>query len=214
MYNAHGWWFPDQDKHFVAMLDKSVSKGGRPVYQEPVRVASINFCARRKVALDIGANVGLWSRDLCQHFQQVHAIEPVSDFRDCLQKNVPVRNLTVHACALGAQTTNINMIVTQGNTGHSHVDPGSMGQGTIPMYTLDSVQLPRSDYIKIDCEGYEYKIIQGGENYIKACRPVIVIEQKFHKDTGVIDDGQAVELLKSWGARLLKQFNNDLILAW
>ena len=76
MYNAHGWWFPDQDTHFAGMLAKNIQKGGGPVYQQPVRQASIAHCATRKLALDIGANVGLWSRELCQHFEHVIAFEP------------------------------------------------------------------------------------------------------------------------------------------
>jgi hypothetical protein len=106
------------------------------------------------------------------------------------------------------------MIITPDNTGHSHVDPNSFGLGKIQMKTLDSMDLPPTDYIKIDCEGYEYNIIVGGENYIKTCKPVIVVEQKFHKDTGIVDNGEAVELLKSWGARLLRQVKHDLIMGW
>ena len=115
---------------------------------------------------------------------------------------------------MGVENSMIDMIITPGNTGHSHVDPASFGQGKIQMKTLDSMDLPVTDYIKIDCEGYEYNIIVGGENYIKTCRPVIVVEQKFHKDTGIVDNGEAVELLKSWGARLLRQVKHDLIMGW
>jgi FkbM family methyltransferase len=214
MYQSHRWWFPDQDTHFAEMLAKNIAKGGGPVYQEPVRRASITHCKKHDVAIDIGANVGLWTRDLCQHFQQVHAVEPVADFRACLAKNVPATNLKIHDCALGAENSLIDMIITADNTGHSHVDPASFGQGKIQMKTLDSMGLPPTDYIKIDCEGYEYNILVGGENYIKSCKPIVVVEQKFHKDTGITDNGEAVELLKSWGAKLLQQKKHDLIMGW
>ena len=44
------------------------------------------------------------------------------------------------------------------------------------MKKLDSLgfNFDRIDYIKIDCEGYEMQIIQGGENTIKHHKPVIV----------------------------------------
>jgi len=214
MYQSHRWWFPDQDTHFAKMLDRNIEKGGQAVYQEPVRRASIPYCKKHDVALDIGANIGLWARDLCQFFQRVHAIEPVADFRDCLIKNVPATNLKIYDCALGAENSMIDMIVVPENTGHSHVDTESFGQGKIQMRTLDSMDLPPADYIKLDCEGYEYNIILGGENYIKSCKPVIVVEQKFHKDTGTSDNGEAVELLISWGAKLLQQKKHDLIMGW
>ena len=214
MYQSHGWWFPNQDKHFAKMLSRNIAKGGQAVYQEPVRRASIPYCTKHDVAIDIGANVGLWTRDLCQFFQQVHAIEPVADFRACLSKNVPATNLTMHDCALGAENSMIDMLITPDNTGHSHVDSSSFGLGKIQMKTLDSMSLPPTDYIKIDCEGYEHNIILGGQNYIKACKPVIVVEQKFHKDTGIVDNGEAVELLLSWGAQVLRQVKHDLIMGW
>ena len=214
MYQAHRWWFPDQDTHFNKMLSRNIEKGGQAVYQEPVRRASITYCKKHNVAIDIGANVGLWTRDLCQFFQQVHAVEPVADFRACLVKNVPSNNLKIYDCALGAENSMIDMIITLDNTGHSHVDADSFGRGQIQMKTLDSMNLPAPDYIKLDCEGYEFNIVRGGEKYIREFQPIIVVEQKFHKDTGTIDNGETVDLLKSWGAQLLRQVKHDLIMGW
>jgi FkbM family methyltransferase len=214
MYQVHGWWFPDQDTHFAHMLNKNIAKGARPVYQEPVRRSSIAYCKRRGLALDIGANVGLWSRDLCQHFDRVIGFEPVADFRACLEKNVLATNLSVQHCALGSQNTMINMIITPENTGHSHVDTNSYGQGTVPMYTLDHLQLTNVDYIKIDCEGFESHIIAGGKETILQSRPIIVVEDKKHQDVGHQHTDQALGMLLGWGARVLKTYNNDHIIGW
>ena len=90
MYQEHGWWFPDYDTHFVGMLTKNIKKGGLPVYQEPVRTKSFEFVQHKGLALDIGANVGLWSRDIAEQFEQVIAFEPVADFRACYEKNVDI----------------------------------------------------------------------------------------------------------------------------
>lgn len=215
MYQAHGWWFPAQDTHFAEMLGKNIQKGGGPVYQEPVRHRSITF-AKKGVALDVGANVGLWTKDLCKNFNKVIAFEPVDKFRDCLMRNVTADNLEIKTCALGAEDTMINMIVTAENTGHSHVDASSHGTGSIPMFKLDSLDLEPFDYMKIDCEGYEYNILVGAEQTIKKYKPVVVVEQKLHKDTGRTENNQyqAAELLKSWGARQLARVNHDVILGW
>ena len=72
------------------------------------------------------------------------------------------------------------------------------------------------DIFKIDCEGYEMPIIQGGENTIKHHKPIIVVEQKLHEDTGITKETQygCVDLLKSWGARELGRVRNDCILGW
>ena len=216
MYKELDWWFPDEDTHFVAMLNKSVAKGQGNHYQKHVRDASLNYVNNFNVALDIGANVGLWSKDLCEKFDRVIAFEPVEKFRECLVKNVPNQNLLIQPFALGEQETTIEMIVTPENTGHSHVDQNSFGIGSIAMYKLDTLDFDRIDYCKIDCEGYELPILKGGEQTFKKHRPIMVVEQKLHKDVGITERSQydAVDLLKSWGARELTRVRNDVVLGW
>ena len=216
MYEKHGWWFPDQDTHFAAMLTKNIEKGGGPVYQEPVRTKSLQFVKQKGVALDIGANIGLWSKDLADQFEQVIAFEPVADFRNCLIKNVNASNIDIRPYALGSTDTTIDMIVTEGNTGHSHVDNSTIGTGNIEMWCLDSLEFECIDYIKIDCEGYELSILEGAQETIKHHKPVIVVEQKLHKDIGITKDTQynCVDLLQSWGASKLAQVRDDCILGW
>ena len=218
MYEAHGWWFADQDTHFAHMIDKNIKKGGPPTYQEPVRRKSFGYVNRFGVAIDIGANVGLWSRDLAQRFERVIAIEPVETFTKCLKKNVPWGNVEVWPIALGTQDTTIDMIITEGNTGHSHINKNTIGSGRVQMKKLDSLGLnfDNIDYVKIDCEGYEIEILKGGEETIKHHQPVLVVEQKLHTDTGITKETQygAVDLLKSWGARELGRVRNDCILGW
>lgn len=216
MYTKHGWWFPDEDTHFCEMLDKNIAKGNQPVYQEPVRKRSLIFVNNRKVALDIGANIGLWSRDLCNTFETVIAFEPVEQFRDCLKRNVHHAALQIEECALGETDTTIEMVITEGNTGHSHVDQNTVGTGSIPMRRLDSMNLQDVGYIKIDCEGYELPIVRGAEETIKRCKPIMVVEQKLHEDTGKTRETQfdAAELIKSWGARELARVRHDVILGW
>lgn len=214
MYESHGWWFPDTEDHFPKMLAKSVSKGGPTEYQYQVRNRSLNYVKQNRVALDIGANVGLWSRDLVKHFDQVIAFEPVPMFRECLARNVFAKNLEVRPIALGDSEGMIKMIITEGNTGHTHVDPNSQ-DGDTQLTKLDSLNINNVDYIKIDCEGYEYRVLQGAEQTIRRCRPVVVIEQKPH-DAYSKDYGQfaAIGLLQEWGMVKLDQVKDDWIMGW
>lgn len=214
MFESHGWWFPDAEDHFPKMLAKSVSKGGPREYQYQVRNRSLSYVKEKRVALDIGANVGLWSRDLVKHFDHVVAFEPVAMFRECLERNVFAKNLNIKPLALGDQEGMIKMIITQGNTGHTHVDPNSTN-GDVKIVKLDSLELPVVDYVKIDCEGFEYRVLQGAEQTVKRCCPVIVIEQKPH-DAYSKDYGQfaAIELLQQWGMVKLDQVKDDWIMGW
>jgi len=215
MYESHSWWFPDAEDHFPKMIAKNISKGGPAEYQQPVRLRSLQFAKKRRTALDIGANVGLWSRDLVRNFERVVAFEPVPMFRECLQKNVSGKNFFISPMALGDQDTMVTMKITEGNTGHTHIDPDKIGQGDTMVVRLDNMNLDNVDYIKIDCEGFEYRVIQGGEQTIKTYRPIIVLEQKPH-DAYADQYGQhaAVELLKSWGMVRLDQVKDDWIMGW
>jgi FkbM family methyltransferase len=165
--------------------------------------------------LDIGANVGLWSRDFVDSFARVIAFEPVALFRECLEHNVQGTNFEVQPIALGDQDTQGTMIITEDNSGHSHLDPATMGIGDVRVVRLDTLNFHDVSYIKIDCEGYEYRILQGAEQTIRRCKPVIVIEQKPH-DAYSKQYGQfaAVALLQEWGMIKLDQVRDDWIMGW
>ena len=215
MREHYGWHFPDFETHFPKMLKKSVDKGLPPEYQIAVRKRSIELCAKRRTALDIGANVGLWSRDLVDNFAKVVAFEPVAVFRECLEKNVSGANFFISPLALGDHDTQATMIITEGNSGHSHLDPATLGTGDVQVVKLDNLNIEDADYIKIDCEGYEYRVLQGAEQTVKRCRPIMVIEQKPHaaysKDYGQF---AAIALLESWGMIKLDQVRDDWIMGW
>ena len=215
MREHYGWQFPDFETHLPRMLKKSVDKGLPAEYQIAVRQRSIELCTQRDVALDIGANVGLWSRDLVKSFGRVIAFEPVALFRECLEQNVTGANFEVRPIALGDQDTMGTMIITEDNSGHSHLDPNTMGAGDVQVVRLDNLNFHDINYIKIDCEGYEYRILQGAEQTIRRCRPVVVIEQKPH-DAYSKQYGQfaAVGLLKEWGMIRLDQVRDDWIMGW
>ena len=215
MVEHYGWKFPDFETHLPRMLKKSVDKGLPAEYQVAVRRRSIELCKNRLLALDIGANVGLWSRDFVGSFARVIAFEPVAVFRECLEHNVQGTNFEVQPIALGDQDTQGTMIITKDNSGHSHLDPATMGTGNVQVVRLDTLNFHDVSYIKIDCEGYEYRILQGAEQTICRCRPVIVIEQKPH-DAYSKQYGQfaAVALLQEWGMIKLDQVRDDWIMGW
>ena len=74
MKQVHGFWFPDYDTHFPRMLDKSLKNDGVVRYQWRARELAIAESTPRRICIDIGANVGLWSCELVEHFDQVIAL--------------------------------------------------------------------------------------------------------------------------------------------
>jgi FkbM family methyltransferase len=212
MKQSHGFWFPDYDDHFPRMLAKSLKNDKVIRYQWRARDAAIAACDQKRICIDIGANVGLWACDLVNEFQTVIAFEPVEEFRDCFKKNVKGSNYIVESVALGRTETFIEMNIVQGNTGHSHINPTSLGKGTIPLKTLDSYNYENIDMIKIDVEGYEEEILAGAMNTILKNKPVIVVEQQKHEYKDAITDKPSIKILESWGYRVVDHHKKDWIL--
>jgi FkbM family methyltransferase len=214
MKQVHGFWFPDYDTHFPRMLDKSLKNDGVVRYQWRARELAIAESTSRRICIDIGANVGLWSCELVEHFDQVIAFEPVEEFRKCFERNVNKSNYVMHPCALGREESFINMNIVEGNTGHSHIDTSSIGQGTIPLKTLDSFNFDNIDMIKIDVEGFEEEILAGAEQTILRNKPILAIEQQKHEYKDAMVELPSVRMLERWGYKVVGQVKKDWILKW
>uniref|UniRef100_A0A0G4I8E4 Methyltransferase FkbM domain-containing protein n=1 Tax=Chromera velia CCMP2878 TaxID=1169474 RepID=A0A0G4I8E4_9ALVE len=48
----------------------------------------------------------------------------------------------------------------------------------VEVVTLDSLDLPRLDVLKMDTEGYEWKVMKGGEQTIRKHKPIVIAEIK------------------------------------
>jgi hypothetical protein len=77
MKQVEGIWLPDEDTHFQTMFPQFPKVGGRATYQYDKLQSCLDLCQSRRVAVDVGAHVGLWSMILCDHFATVVAFEPV-----------------------------------------------------------------------------------------------------------------------------------------
>jgi FkbM family methyltransferase len=194
------------------MLAKSLKKDGVARYQWRARDSAIASCDNKRICIDIGANVGLWSCDLVKQFEKVIAFEPVAEFRECFKKNVTGSNYVIEPVALGRTESLIEMNIVQGNTGLSHIDPISVGKGSIPLRTLDSYNYENIDLIKIDVEGFEEEVLAGAMQTILRNKPVIVVEQLKHKYKDAMTDKSSIKILESWGYRVISQHRNDWIL--
>lgn len=215
MKDIYSWKFPDSESHMDRMIGKSVKKFGRADYQFPVREkAVLKYCHAHRVALDIGAHVGLWSKPLAEQFQQVISFEPVQKFRECFVENVKAPNVVLHPIALGDRECKVAMFVNPENTGNTHINLDEAITSNIPMKTVDSFEFPVVDFMKIDVEGYEIFVLQGSRETIARCKPTIVIEQKPHTFYGLSQYAARDFAIKSLGMRLLEQVKDDFILGF
>lgn len=88
--------------------------------------------------------------------------------------------IEIHNIALGEKNTKTKMIHHINNAGHNHIDiQGKKIKNkrvNITMKTLDSYNFNNISAIKLDVEGYEKFIIQGGKSTIIKNRPVVQVE--------------------------------------
>lgn len=159
--NLQKVWVPDNDTSF-----RDVN------YQYVTQQEAYKVCQSRRVALDCGAHVGFWSKNLVKEFETVHAFEPNHDNAECLRKNLGDK-LYIYEVALGDHPGTCHMVEDSTiNSGAWHAAPG----GTIPVITLDSLDIPNVDFIKIDTQGSEAAILRGAINTITTWHPVLVVE--------------------------------------
>lgn len=200
MKKLYNYWLPDDETHFTAFLNR-YAKWGRPAeYQQEVRDRALALIDRFYVSVDIGANLGLWSQSLEQRFQHNYCIEPITDFVQYLQLNAP-RSHIINT-ALGAKSGCARMIRDPDNVGRNSMQ--DLGDVEVPLQTLDNLELPPADFIKIDVEGYEYQVLLGGQNYIQQSYPVLVVEHENKCN-------QAKDLILSWGYQLIDHVKHDYI---
>ena len=169
MKQVKGWWLPDTDTDF----DRWILDGE---YQKRQRDAILEFVNKDGNAIDIGAHVGFWLRDMCKQFKHVYAFEPIEEVRQCLAKNVEDRNYSTYSFGLGAKNDTIKVNYNPTETGNTHAN--DKGNLEVTIKTLDSFALDNIDYIKIDAEGYEIEALIGAKKLIEKCKPFIHIEAK------------------------------------
>jgi FkbM family methyltransferase len=210
--SAYGWVLPGGDRHFPEYLAKAPKVEGRRMYQPEHITKSVGLCRSRRVAVDVGAHVGFWSYYLAMRFETVHSFEPSELFASCFVRNVRAKNVVLHRAALGEKEGKVDLDITPENTGATHVREGA--EGSIPMRRLDDFALENVDFVKVDVEGYERRVIEGGRETLLRCKPLVIIEQKEFGSRYGDEQYAAAELLRSLGAVVIAQVVKDLILGW
>jgi FkbM family methyltransferase len=144
------------------------------------------------VAVDVGANVGwhtLLMAKLVGPGGRVVAVEPNPSVRAQLLRNVNLNRLTqvaIVACALAEAPGIVSFVAPDADdpssaSGHI-VSEGNETVASIRVEasTLDALveqkEINRVDLIKIDAEGFEWPVLQGGQQTIARFRPYIIFE--------------------------------------
>lgn len=171
---------------------------------------AVSLCRERKLAIDVGAHIGTWSKPLSELFERVDAYEPNLEMHQYFTNNVYRDNVRLSAIALGQERDEVAL--SNGvNSGQTHV---TLGKG-VRMDSLDNLYVrDRISFLKIDTEGMDYRVILGGHMVIARDKPVIVIEENVLARRYGYEIQDARKLLESWGMRVAKRFGENIVMTW
>lgn len=126
------------------------------------------------ICLDIGANYGIFSLAMSQLAKQVIAFEPDTQCLIALARTLEgIDNVTVHPWIVGREDTTGSFVEDPEWRSSSHFVPG---QGEAVCRSLDSMNLERVDFIKVDAEGSELDILEGAEKTLMRLKPTTILE--------------------------------------
>ncbi len=142
--------------------------------------------------IDVGAHVGyitMVMRKLVGVEGEVYAFEPIKENCECIERSVVknnYKNVTVLNYGLGEKNQEMSAHVFNDSNMVNFSDSGfknysdDKNSDTFIVKTLDSVDeivgLQRLNFIKIDAEGYESKIIEGARGVLQRFGPKLLIE--------------------------------------
>ncbi len=172
----NGWYFPNTEEHFIEFMSERNVRN----YQQEIRLLSFKYLDNCRVAIDIGANVGLWARDICNKFEHSHLFEPYDKNIECLKKNLSLYdNYTIHEYALSNIDGIGELYFNENCLGGSSLNPNSskdLMKKQINKKKLDNFSFKNIDYIKIDVQFHELEVIEGSLETLKINNPVICVE--------------------------------------
>lgn len=209
------WVFPAGEAHLQQWM-RSVGDrvDGRLTYQGSKYRMALKHCRQRRVAVDVGGHVGLWSWMMARDFADVHAFEPMAAHRACWQQNVTAPHARLYAYALGAAPGRVDLVTEPTSSGDTRVKRLADDAG-VELRTLDSFDLPIVDFLKIDCEGYEVFVLEGARETVARCRPTIIVEQKpGHAQRFARGERDACDLLTAMGAACVGETQGDFIFSF
>jgi FkbM family methyltransferase len=166
--------------------------GGRGVYihgdsLEPELASLGVFLRPGYVFIDIGANVGVYTVKAAKEVGEsglVIAIEPFIDSAHRLSKNVRANaygNVRIRNLCMGKVTGSTKFYLNSGKPNSFGLfQEGQAEEVSVLGVSLDDLcrweAIDRLDYLKIDAEGAEAMILEGGMEALNRFRPIIQVE--------------------------------------
>lgn len=197
--NYKGWWMPKAarwEQHGDRWIDAD----------SECREKAVSYCKNHRTAIDVGAFIGAWTKNLASQFSRVCAFEPGRMAYECLMKNVDEVNCSLYNIPL-ADEVGVGTYIKNKWMGGIVVpavafeDDIKYKNAKDKLYCrpLDSFSMSDVDLIKIDVDGVEDIVVRGAKNTIDTFKPIIVLEIKDTPMTALMKECHGYEMLWSNG---------------
>lgn len=147
---------------------------------------------RHVVSVDVGANIGNHTLLFSRISEKVYSFEPIPELFDILKKNIIQNDIkNVECINVGLSNENVDSAIcveTSGNVGKSSLEYTFDGgvRKNVSLVKGDGIfatlGIARIDFLKIDVEGHEAKVIEGMKESLLKFRPIVHMEWDHHKD--------------------------------
>ena len=116
---------------------------------------------------------------------KLYCFEPVKEFYNCLKINLKKNSTEIYNEALGKDISSGEILITKnsGNSGLTHIiESNEINLNEkdivqkIKIINLDSLNLKKLDFFKIDVEGLGLDVLRGSKRTLENCDPVVCLE--------------------------------------
>jgi FkbM family methyltransferase len=156
---------------------RDIERLGTLYYEEAIAKIVMPMIHPGDVCVDAGAFIGAYASGMkraCGDSGRVLAFEPNPEAFECLKFNCP--DCEVHMQGLGDMYCEHGMIIRREENAGSTWFVRGLDLASSNFIELDSLELDRLDFYKLDVEGMEPLALAGSLSTIARCRPIIYLE--------------------------------------
>ncbi len=210
---AHGFYVIEGDTH----ISKWAEESGRLDHDQWLLPQILPLIPEGGTVVDVGAFIGDHTIAYARKVGRagyVMAFEPNPIANECLRLNLIGHPVEVHETPLSDKRQILELVPDQ-NAGASFYVAAPEGTkmsqsigGEISARLDDVFMMAELDFIKIDAEGFELKILKGGANTLHKYRPKMLIEINGHR---LFENGTHVHEILAFLKETIGDFEHKLL---
>jgi FkbM family methyltransferase len=135
-----------------------------------------------RTAVDVGAHQGAHTAHFLGWAESVVCFEPIPELAAQLREKFKEFGVAVHEVALSNSVGEASFVINPEVPSESGLrvrkdsDTAALHKIAVKVNRLDAYELEDVDFMKLDCEGAEMSVLEGAQETITRCRPLLSIE--------------------------------------